>query len=113
MHPEAGRQVRGDAEVTRHSTSKAQQGWINGLFEASYKGIQAAADPAITEAANPYKRFEHRTMWLEGFRDARILLRTPGPDNRCSYCDAGPCLSKPDQAIGIYPMPLCCGGPRV
>lgn len=35
----------------------------------------------------------------------------PGPTNRCSYCDVGPCKAGPN-VIGIWPPAICRGGPK-
>lgn len=45
--------------------------WMKGLSNAEAKGRAAAEDGAFTEADNPYRMYEHRRSWLDGFRSAR------------------------------------------
>lgn len=48
--------------------------WVNGLHNATLRGIAAAQDPAFEERHCPYKMWEHRTIWLEAFRKERSRI---------------------------------------
>lgn len=61
--------------MSRFSPSRQEAGYVKGLFAAYSKGVASADDPAFNESANPYKRFEHRKSWLEGFRWKRGQLQ--------------------------------------
>lgn len=53
---------------------KTQRGWqayISGLRNAYAKGVAYALDPFMTESSNPYKMWEYRRAWLDGFRAER------------------------------------------
>lgn len=52
--------------------------YMRGLWNADSKGFAAGQDEQFTTRDNPYKSFEHRQFWLDGFRRARA---TPTPAN--------------------------------
>lgn len=53
--------------------NRAEKAYITGLQNAFSKGCAAAEDVTITERDCPYKRFEHRKSWLDGFRQVRRM----------------------------------------
>lgn len=59
----------------RYRRSKAQEGYVKGLMDASAKGYAASQDPNFTERHNPYKRAEHQQSWLDGFRRGRAAAK--------------------------------------
>ena len=50
--------------------------YVKGLLDAEQKGRAAAEDPEFKESDNPYKRWEHRTSWRDGFRHQRQVQTT-------------------------------------
>lgn len=50
---------------------KGEERYMNGLWNADSKGFAAGQDPQFSERDNPYKQYEHRQFWLDGFRRAR------------------------------------------
>lgn len=45
--------------------------YMNGLRNAEAKGYAAGLDKNFAERDCPYRGFEHRHFWLEGFKRAR------------------------------------------
>lgn len=50
---------------------EGEKRYMQGLWNADSKGYAAGQDPHFTERDNPYKMYEHRQFWLDGFRRAR------------------------------------------
>lgn len=55
----------------KYPRSRAEAGYVAGLQNAEAKGFAAGQDRQFTENDNPYRKFEHRKSWLDGFRRAR------------------------------------------
>lgn len=45
--------------------------WMAGLTKADAAGYAAGGEPECDETWNPYKRYEHRRSWQEGFQRRR------------------------------------------
>lgn len=59
-----------DTEHKRH--------FLRGIKSAEEKGRAAAEDPISDERDNPYRYFEHRICWRDGFRERRAELAREG-----------------------------------
>ena len=57
----------------RGGQTAASKRYMQGLWNAAAKGVASGQDPAFSERDNPYKQFEHREFWLDGFRRARAF----------------------------------------
>jgi ribosome modulation factor len=59
----------------RHRRTPGEEAYMEGFFAAIDKGYAAGLDPKFAERDNPYKRFEHKKNWLDGFRKARAQAK--------------------------------------
>ena len=57
--------------MSRHRRSDAEERYARGIKNAESKGFAAGLDQYFSETDNPYKRYEHRSAWLAGFKRSR------------------------------------------
>lgn len=58
----------------RFERTEAQERYMRGIHNALSRGRAAAEDPAFDRRHNPYRQFEHRKSWDEGFIQRRTEL---------------------------------------
>lgn len=63
--------------MSKFTKPAGQDRYMNGLWNADSKGFAAGQDEQFTVHDNPYKQFEHRQFWIDGFRRARAAKAPP------------------------------------